>query len=91
MLADKSSEPLAQGTRLIRNLVELTWHRARLQFIQHVRWHKLGLSQPLQSPSPLSSQSTGVSTGVATEFRKSRPSELAIKIAGGLCFTIGPG
>src|ERR1700728_4730901 len=48
MLGDKFSEPLAQGTRLIRNLVELTWHRARLQFIQRVPWHKLGLSQPLQ-------------------------------------------
>ena len=38
----------------------------------------------------MSSQSIGVSTGVAMEFRKSRPSESAIKIAGGLCCTIGP-
>ncbi len=39
-------------------------------------------------PSPFSSQSMGVSIGVAIEFRKSRPSESAMNIAGGLFGTI---
>jgi hypothetical protein len=48
VLADKAPEPLAQGSRLIGNLVQFTWHRSRLQLIEYVRWNKLGLSQPLQ-------------------------------------------
>ena len=39
-------------------------------------------------PSPLSSQSTGASTGVAIEFRKSRPGESAMKFADGRIDTI---
>ena len=49
-LANKSSEPLAQGARLLRNLVQLTRHRSRLQLIEDVRRNKLGLSQPPQEP-----------------------------------------
>ena len=48
MLANEASEPFAQGTSLICNLVQFTWHRSRLQLIQSIRWNKLGLSQPLQ-------------------------------------------
>jgi len=48
MLVDEASEPLAQGTSLIRYLVQLTWHRSRLQLIQCINRHKLRLSQPLQ-------------------------------------------
>jgi hypothetical protein len=50
MLVDKSSEPLAQSTSLIGNLVQLTRHCARFQLIQCVRRHKFGLSQPPQKP-----------------------------------------
>src|SRR5258705_250914 len=46
MLANEASEPLAQLTGLIGNLVQFTRHRARLQLIQNIRWDKLGLSQP---------------------------------------------
>src|SRR5215469_13896439 len=48
MLVDESSEPLAQGTRLIGNLVHLTGHCARPQGIQCVGRHKFGLSEPPQ-------------------------------------------
>ena len=47
------------------------------------------------SAAPLPIQSICVSTGVAMELRKSRPSESAMNIAGGkapgdLCCTMGP-
>jgi hypothetical protein len=48
MLVDKSSEPLAQSTSLISNLVQFTRLCAHLQLIQCVRRHKFGLSQPSQ-------------------------------------------
>src|ERR1700721_2033598 len=48
MLANEASEPLAQSTGLVRNPVQLTWHRSRLQLIQGIRWNELGLSQPVQ-------------------------------------------
>ena len=48
MLANEASEPLAQSTSLIRNLVQFTRHRSRLQLVQCIRWDKLGLSQPPQ-------------------------------------------
>src|SRR5215469_4413941 len=50
MLVDKSSEPLAQSTSLIGNLVQLTRHCTCLQLIQCVRRHKFSLSQPPQKP-----------------------------------------
>src|SRR5258708_34829091 len=48
MLANETSEPLAQSTRLVRHLVQFTRHRSRPQLIQRIRWNKLGLSQPPQ-------------------------------------------
>src|SRR5262249_52879940 len=48
MLANETSEPLAQNTSLVRHLVQFTRHRSRPQLIQRIRWNKLGLSQPLQ-------------------------------------------
>jgi len=48
MLVNEASEPLAQSTSLVRNLVQFTRHRSRLQLIECIRWNKLGLSQPLQ-------------------------------------------
>jgi len=48
MFANEASEPLAQSTSLIRNLVQFTWHRARLQLVECMRRNNLGLSQPLQ-------------------------------------------
>src|SRR5262245_49636934 len=48
MLMNEASEPLAQISSLISDLVQLAWHRSRLQLIQCVGRHKLGLSQPLQ-------------------------------------------
>src|SRR4029077_6544406 len=48
MLANEASEPLAQSSSLIGNLVQFTGHRSRLQLVLCVRWHKLGLSQPPQ-------------------------------------------
>src|SRR5580693_10506546 len=48
MLANEASEPLAQGTSLVGNLVQFTRHRSRPQLTQCIRWNKLGLSQPLQ-------------------------------------------
>ena len=50
MLVDKSSEPLAQSTRLIGNFVQLTRLCVRLQLIQCFRRHKLGLRHPSQEP-----------------------------------------
>src|SRR6478672_233883 len=47
MLVNEASEPLAQGTSVICNLVQLTWHRSRPQLIQCIHPHKLRLSQPL--------------------------------------------
>jgi pimeloyl-ACP methyl ester carboxylesterase len=41
---NESSEPLAQSPSLIRNLVEFTRHRPRLEFVQRLRRHKIGLS-----------------------------------------------
>ena len=46
MLANEASEPLAQGTGLIRNFVQFTWHRSRPQFIKASAGTSLGLSQP---------------------------------------------
>ena len=46
MLANEPSEPLAQSTSLVRNLVELPWDRSDFQIIQCIHWNKLGLSQP---------------------------------------------
>ena len=46
VLANEASEPLAQSASLIRNFVEFTRHRSRLQLIQSIRRNKLGLSQP---------------------------------------------
>src|SRR5580693_10542401 len=48
MLANETSEPLAQSTSLVRHLVQFTRHRSRPQLIQRIRWNKLGLSQPPQ-------------------------------------------
>src|SRR5215471_6652307 len=48
MLANETSEPLAQSTSLVRHLVQFTRHRSHPQLIQRIRWNKLGLSQPLQ-------------------------------------------
>src|SRR5215469_8341698 len=48
MLVNEASEPLAQSTSLVRNLVQFTRHRSRLQLIECICWNKLGLSQPLQ-------------------------------------------
>src|SRR5215813_8401032 len=48
VLVNEMPEPLAQNTRLIRNLIQFTGHRSRFQLIEHNRWNKLGLSQPLQ-------------------------------------------
>src|SRR5260370_37541687 len=48
MLANETSEPLAQSTRLVRHLVQFTRHRSRPQLIQRICWNKLGLSQPPQ-------------------------------------------
>ena len=83
VIADETSEPLAQRPRLVRQLVEFARTSLRPKRSQGVLGTSLAWSNQFRSPSPLSIQSTTELTGVAIEFRKSRPGESATKIAAG--------